>query len=122
MKRLVLCALALFLAAPGCADLDVVPTWALTNLDTRIQPDGNILTLDDARNWRILTGALGAEVRRESRELPPPAAIDTWTEFWRTTFKRMASGQEHPEKYFGYVVEMRRSLELPDLPKGVVEL
>ncbi len=121
MKRLAIIILALLVLGPGCATADMVPTWALTGLDTRRQPEGNVLVLDSPRNWRILSGALDAEVGREYKGLPPPGSIDTWTEFWRTTFERMYSGQEHPERYFAFVVQLRRSLDLPDLPRFQLE-
>lgn len=121
MKRLVTCLFAFLLLEAGCADLGLIPTWQLTGLDTRSQPGGGVLVLDNHRNWGILSSALDAEVKREFKGMQPPGNIDSWTEFWRTTFAKMNTGQEHPERYFAHVVQLRRSLELPDLPRDLFQ-
>jgi hypothetical protein len=120
MKNLMIAAFALCFLESGCAAPAVVPTWALTGLDTRIREGGGELVLDSGRNWRILSSAIKAEVRLESQGLPPPWSTGSWAEFWRTTIAKMSATQEHPERYFNLIVQLRREHDLPDLPKDVL--
>ncbi|MFZ1054072.1 MAG: hypothetical protein ABSF76_05590 [Opitutaceae bacterium] len=121
MKHPMIFMLALCLLNSGCVSQEMIPTWAMTNLDERTQADGSVLIRDSNRNWNILKSAIEDEAKREAQDLPPPWKISSWTEFWHTTIVKMSANQEHPEKYFALVLQTRRRFELPDLPRDVLE-
>ena len=121
VKNITLGFLVLLLLTAGCATPELIPTWALQGLDTRTEANGSVVVLDNRANWRVLSAVLQREVSLESKGMDPPAAVETWPEFWRLTLTKMYAGQEHPEKYFAYLVDQRRRLELPDLPKDILK-
>ena len=112
---------ALCLICAGCLPPDPFSADALRNLDTRTEPDGRVLVLDSRANWRFFSSAIGAQVEQEAKGLPPPGNIGSWTAYWRLGISKLRTGQEHPEKYFALVLDLRRRYELPDLPREAIE-
>lgn len=121
MNRLVFILLALCVLCSGCVSPDPFSAQARFNLDTRKEPDGSILVLDTPGNWRAISAGIREEVRREASGMDPPATVGSWSEYWRSGFSTLRSSQEHPERYFALVLNLRRMSELPDLPKEAIE-
>ena len=117
MKPTLLLLLALCLVCAGCLPPDPFSAEALRNLDTRHEPDGRVLVLDTKANWRFFSSAIGAQVENEAKGLQPPGSTGTWPDYWRMGISKIRTSQEHPERYFALVLDLRRRYELPDLPK-----
>ena len=116
---LALAALCVFFA--GCLPPDPFSAQAQASLDTRTEPDGRVLVLDSRSNWRFYSSSIGGQVEREAQGLPPPGGAGSWAAYWRMGISRIRSSQEHPERYFALVVDLRRRHELPDLPREALE-
>jgi hypothetical protein len=112
---------ALCLICAGCLPPDPFSADAQGTLDKRTEPDGRVLVLDSRANWRFYSSAIGAQVEQEAKGQPPPGSIGSWTAYWRMGISKIRSTQEHPEKYFALVLDLRRRYELPDLPREAIE-
>jgi hypothetical protein len=121
MKCPIRLAFALCVLASGCTGPEVPLSWNQGNLDTRDQGDGTVLILDTHRNWRLLSSTVEAEVKREAAGFLPPGNSGSWRDFWSRDFSEIRSLQEHPEKYFAMILNVRRRAGLPDLPKTTFE-
>jgi len=121
MNRPIVLILALCLALTGCIEPDPFSVEARSHLDTRSEANGRVTVLDTGGNWRFLSSAIGAEVKREAQGLPPPGATGSWSDYWRAGFSELRANQEHPEKYFALVLDLRRHSSLPDLPKESIQ-
>jgi hypothetical protein len=109
--------------AAGCNAPAVYHPWTeWEGLETRKQADGSIFVLDTASNWKFFSSTIGAEVKREAKGSEPPGNIGFWTDFWHRSFAEIRTSQEHPEKYFALILDLRRRSDLPDLPREAIEL
>jgi hypothetical protein len=120
MKRLFISLLALSAVCAGCVSPDPFSAEAQWNLDKRKEADGTLLVLDTPGNWRAISSAIRAEVRREASGMDPPGNVTSWTQYWRSGFSRLRKNQEHPERYFALVLDLRRMSDLPDLPREAI--
>jgi hypothetical protein len=121
MKLQLVTLAALCLICAGCLPPDPFSADAQRSLDTRTESDGRVVVLDSRANWRFYSSAIGAQVEQEAKGLPPPGSLGSWTAYWRMGIARIRSNQEHPERYFALVLDLRRQHELPDLPRDAIE-
>lgn len=114
--------LAFSLLAAGCASTpEPFPIWKLWGLDVVQQADGSVQIPDTRRNWKLLDALFDGEAKCEADGLTPSAGMNSWPEFWHRSFSEIRANNEHPEKYFALILDIRRRYSLPDLPKAAIE-
>ena len=113
--------LALLLVASGCeTKSEPFPIWKVWGLDVVKQEDGSVLIPDNRRNWKLLNALFDGEAKCEADGLTPPAGMASWPDFWHRSFSEIRSNNEHPEKYFALILDIRRHYSLPDLPTSAL--
>ena len=109
-------ALALLVGSAGCLAPGLFSTQAPWDYDWAKRPDGSVYARDTERNWQLQTPLVQQLVNKEIAAESPPSGKASWPDYWDFYFKYLRGGQENPEKYIAFAVELRRKAGLPELP------
>jgi len=112
VRKLIFIMSFLFLLGCNMSGCKLFSTEAI--VDTKTDEDGRLVLLDTLRNWQDFRATVDLQVANEKAGKMPPG-VATWNDHWLRRIEENRASRENASRYIGYIVEARRSADLPEL-------